>query len=132
MVFGIFDFLKKTNENRSFSSKKRFSFVFLRKLKTPQSHFEINWPLAEVKKPQICSNSWTQLTNCFEDYRMLTFFLLPRVDKKYYVQKKYDIKQINSILLLILSRFAMKKVFPSCASSRPKAENLWPFRDTVP
>ena len=71
---------------------------------------------------------------------MLTFFLLPRVDKKYY-NKKYNIIQINSILLLSLSRFAVRNVFPSvsclfsqqenctvlrkgCASSRPKAENL--------
>ena len=87
--------------------------------------------LAELKKPQIYSNSWSQLTNCFEDYRMLIFFLLPRVDKKYY-NKKYDIKKINIILLLLLSRFAVRKLFQSCGSSRPKAENLWPFRDTVP
>ena len=58
MVFGVFDFLKKTNENRSISSKKRFSFVFLRKSKTPQSHFEINWPLLNQQNWSLICACW--------------------------------------------------------------------------
>ena len=35
--FSIFDFLKKTNENRFLEEIKRFSFVFLRKSKTSKT-----------------------------------------------------------------------------------------------
>ena len=34
---GVFDFLKKTNENRFLDEIKRFSFIFLRKSKAPKT-----------------------------------------------------------------------------------------------
>ena len=51
MDFCVFDLLQKTNENRLISSKKRFSFVFWIKSKTPKIPFEIIWPLVAVTSP---------------------------------------------------------------------------------
>ena len=87
MVFGIFDFLKNTNENRLFSSKKRFSFVFLRKLKTPQSHFEINWPLKD-------QDFWKQNSEIQRNGRLLLCNFIRRSD--FGSQSKQDWKTFYS------------------------------------
>ena len=64
--FGVIDFLQKTNERkqvdlRYHSSKVKFVLSFFwRKLMTPKTNFEINWPLANYFQSfrYICLRKW--------------------------------------------------------------------------
>jgi hypothetical protein len=61
--FGVVDFLKKTNENKStwgIIVVKSNSFVhFLVEIDDPKNHFEIKWPLQYLEKKKIViTKSW--------------------------------------------------------------------------
>ena len=49
-LFGILNSPKKRTKKFDFNTMiAQFSFVFWEKLKTPKRHFEINWPLGQLK-----------------------------------------------------------------------------------
>ena len=52
MVFGVINFLQKTNERIRlyyYDTSGRLVFVhFLEEIDDPKNHFEINWPLESV------------------------------------------------------------------------------------
>ena len=54
MAFGVSDFFLKMNEWIRFYYYDTSSWLvfvrFLEELKTPERHFEINWPLADLKQ----------------------------------------------------------------------------------
>ena len=51
-LFGVFDFLQKTNENKStwgiIVVKSNLFLRFLEEIDDPKNHFEINWPLVRA------------------------------------------------------------------------------------
>jgi hypothetical protein len=44
-IFGVFNFLQKTNKNKSHSSKIEFVCSFLEEMSAWKNHFEFVWPL---------------------------------------------------------------------------------------
>ena len=84
LIFGVFKFFQKTNENKStwgiIVVKSNFFVRFLEELRILKSPFEINWPLPVPKRVYMCLFKIETVWFYYTDYpKFLIIFSIKKV-----------------------------------------------------
>ena len=117
MYFGCLQFSQKMNENNSTWGtivKSNFFVHFLGELEIPKRHFEIKWPLSNVRRKRVISSNFVANRIVFPRiqpyldttfYKFLTTSFLCSNFHQHFVRNQWKIKLVSTNFLKIAILF---------------------------